>query len=150
MKTTTYMVDGETIEFIQPSIKKDFWFPEDDRTREDHERTWARVASCETEDYFMSENLDSTRAARLLRCLSENSANMYVVHDYGRGESFVGTDYDRDGANYAGARKLSADGAEQLRDACEREQAKFEKRLRTYLKRYGLSKCNFDTYWSMR
>ena len=28
--------------------------------------------------------------------------------------------------------------------------AEFEKRLRTYLKRYGLTKCRFSTYWADR
>ena len=43
--------------------------------------------------------------------------------------------------------KLTEDECELLYYTARAEQEKFEKRLNTYLKRYGLSKCHYWTYW---
>lgn len=42
---------------------------------------------------------------------------------------------------------LTDDERARYREFLEAEVAKFEKRLHAYLKRYGLSKCDFWTYW---
>lgn len=47
-------------------------------------------------------------------------------------------------------RKMTDEEQSRFKEFCEDEVAKFEKRLDTYLKRYGLSKCHFWTYWADR
>ena len=108
------------------------------------------VFSCKNEAYFMSENMSSTDAWRYLRALNERRFGVYLCKDR-EGESWVCWSYwaEMQEDRYF-VRELTDEEREQLRTACEAEQAKFEKRLRTYLKRYGLSKCYFSTYWANR
>lgn len=153
MKNTSYTIGESTIAFSAPHIQKNFWFGEDARTVEEWNEVQDFVASCENEKYFMSENMRNTDAARYLRMMDDRRFRLWFVSSTWGGETHVSisagyyTDmtYDR----YF-VRELTDEEREQLRTACETEQAKFEKRLRTYLKRYGLSKCYFSTYWSNR
>lgn len=46
--------------------------------------------------------------------------------------------------------RLTSEELDYIEEICFKEQTKFEKRLMTYLKRYGLTKCSFSTYWADR
>lgn len=152
-KKTTYTIGTETIEFDVPSIKKDFWFPEDARTVDEWNEVQQHVDDCANEAYFISENLNETKAAMYLHYLDDNRFRLWLSKSEWRNETevwisggyYTDMTYDR----YF-VREITNEERDQLRKACEAEQAKFTKRLRTYLKRYGLSKCRFDTYWSNR
>lgn len=147
MKSTSYAVGAATVEFWAPTIKTQFWYPEDARTADEWNAVQARVEQdSRDEGLFVSENMAATEAARYLRCLDDPRYELYTVE----GETFVEPVYRYDAPGFAGAHLLTDSERGQLREACNQEQARFAKRLRAYLKRYGLSKCQFDTYWSNR
>ena len=153
MKKAIYSIGTEAIEFSTPSIKKTFWFPEDARTIDEWNEVQEHVASCENENYFISENLSNTDAAKYLHYMEDKRFRLWWCKMSWNGNEstwiaggyYTDMTYDR----YF-VREINDSEREQLRSACNAEQAKFTKRLRTYLKRYGLSKCRFDTFWSNR
>lgn len=153
MKKTAYTIGTESIEFKAPSIKKNFWFAEDARTIEEWDEVQEHVASCKNEDYFIHENLNDTDAAHYLHYMDDRRFRLWwcksswngIERVWISGGYYTDMTYDR----YF-VREVDDDERAQLREACNAEQAKFTKRLHTYLKRYGLSKCRFDTFWSNR
>lgn len=146
MKTTAYAIDGQQIEFAVPKIKTQFWISEDARTAEEWHDVQALAAERESSaEYFISENLRDSTAARYLRCLDSSRYEFWTV----QGRGFIDVEYKYEKPSFPGSAPLSEDGRRQLRAACESEQAKFARRLRTYLKRYGLARVSVDTYWSM-
>lgn len=97
--------------------------------------------------------------------LEKNRRNLYKKHDkyialqcYGKGKiySYVPLeeyqDVERKGELFwYGDREpyfLNDSENERLNNAIDKANAKFEKRLQTYLKKYGLSKVNTWTYWA--
>ena len=152
-KTTNYTIGTETIEFDTPSIKKDFWFAEDARTMEEWDEVIAHVESCENEAYFISQNMNGTDAAGYLRHMDDKRFRMWLCKSSWNGidRAWISSGYYTDMTyDRYFVREITDEERDQLRKACDNEQAKFAKRLKTYLKRYGLSKCRFDTYWSNR
>ncbi len=150
MKTTEYTIGEAVVKFRAPGIQRYFLFSEDARTIEEWEEVQDFVTSCRNEAYFMSENMSNTEAGLYLRALNERRFGVYLCKDK-NGESWICWSYWSemfDDRFYV--RELNDEERNQLRAACEAEQAKFSKRLRTYLKRYGLSNCHFSTYWSNR
>lgn len=153
MKKTQYTIGNEVIDFDAPSIKKDFWFSEDARTMEEWDEVQEHVAACRNEDYFIRDNMNNTKAAMYLHYMDDNRFRLWISksswngidHTWISGGYYTDMTYDR----YF-VREINGEERDQLRAACDAEQAKFSKRLRTYLKRYGLSKCRFDTYWANR
>ena len=153
MKSTSYTIGETTITFSAPHIQKDFWFSEDARSVDEWREVQDFVTSCKNENYFMRENLRNTDAGNYLRMLDDGGRRFWFrevnwgggVHVSITAGYYTDMTYDR----YF-VRELTSDEREQLRTACEAEQAKFEKRLRTYLKRYGLSKCDLAAYWANR
>lgn len=88
MKETAYTIDGQEIAFMAPSIKKDFYFPEDARTTEKWNAVQSHVDECsKSVEYFKAENLKpcNCRAARLLDALQDSRYELYTV----AGKDFV-------------------------------------------------------------
>ena len=146
MKTTTYTIGNAIVQMETPKIKTTFWFAENDRSTEDNAKTWAHVESCENENYFIAENMRQLKVTSYLEKLDSIKWAFYTYE----GKDFVECVYSFDKPSYANAHKLEGEELEQLRHVCVAEQERFVKRLKNYLKRYGLSKCTFDTYWSER
>ena len=147
MKETTYTIDGQEIAFMAPSIKKDFYFPEDARTTEEWHAVQSHVDECsKSVEYFKAENLKpcNCRAARLLDALQDSRYELYTV----AGKDFVDVERKYDGPSFSGATPLTDDGREALREACEKELRKFEARLDKYVRRYGLSRCTYQSFWA--
>ena len=150
MKQTTYTIGDTVVKFSAPSIQKDFWFAEDARTVEEWNEVQEHVASCENVDYFMRENLSNTNASHYLRAIKDSRFRLWkCVNRFG--DTWISYGYFTDMTyDTQFVRELTDEEKQELHEACVAEQAKFEKRLRTYIKRYGLSKCHFSTYWSNR
>jgi len=150
MKKTAYQIGDASIEFRAPSIKREFWFAEDAQSVEEWDAVQAHVQSCETFSFFVDQNMKDTEAAHFLRALDDFRFGLYLCSDVWC-DAWVSYSYkDEMREDRYFVRELTSEERDQLRTACEAEQAKFEKRLHTYLKRYGLSKCHFSTYWSNR
>ena len=149
IKKRTYNIGDYEIEFSNPSITRHFWFAEDARTVEEWDEVQSRVeAASKSEGYFIDVNMADMKATHLLKKIDDMRFKMYVYE----GKHFVDVVWLDDEPSYSfdNPHLLTAYEKEQLRTACLKEQELFMKRLRTYLKRYGLSKCRFESYWSER
>ena len=146
--------DGTIVRIGKPGIQKHFCFGYSDQIPDDYEDAQrASSALSKSEEYFISENLRQVSVPD-----SETLARTYVVRgayvsqppECRLGYVVVGDRFGRDmyGAMLPdGARILSEEERTRLRRAMESVREGFEKRLHSYLKRYGLSKCRYWTYW---
>lgn len=162
---------GELIPIQKPTIKTEFWFGESDfgqgptseqaSTAAHHART--------SEDYFINENLED---------LQETIARLEGTHK-GTYKYLWLANWNRDKRNHWSLdtsnncpeatnavewldcrelsmykdgcyRKLSDDDKQRLLTGYKLALELMEKRLRAYLKRYGLSKIHASTYWMDR
>lgn len=153
--TTGYFAsdDGIIVPFDKPSIKTEFWFGE--HNYEDR-RAEARAASRDV-DYFISRNMEQIDCLSLDRGDEYESGTAYVFDrrycsqpdDCRLGfVSFVRpVDEQR---WHEGRRELTPAELDRYREAVENQRVLFGRRLKTYLKRYGLSKCHYQTFWADR
>ena len=147
--------DGTMVTLGKPSIQTRFCFGYSDYDGPDacadaHKEC---VLASESEDYFMRENLRQVRIPD-----DDMLARTYVVRgkyasqpsDCLLGSLVTANHLGEDCWGRPlpeGARLLSESERDRLREACQMVRDGFERRLRTYLKRYGLSKCDYWTYW---
>ena len=148
---------GYIVDYRKPHIETRFCFGEhgydfDEVVDECHRAS-------ESEKYFMRENMERTDAFDVIAALDgEGGRHWRELHPilrpgrYGRGDTRLAyIEWTADGAEaHADPMALTADEKAQLRQMMVEEQEKFEKRLKAYLKRYGLSKCQYWTYWADR
>lgn len=146
-KTSAYVVlrDDKVLTFDKPTIKTDFWFGEhgfdyDEKIKLAHELS-------NDEAYFVEENINRCDAVRMLKALAEGDDVMVCQSCSGGDICHLRFYNHRDKVD---GRELYPDELEEIVVVLEEEREKFRKRLVTYLKRYGLSKCRFDTFWADR
>lgn len=145
-------VEGCIVAASKPSIETTFWFPE-------HGYDWDEVsATCkkasESEEYFISENLRNCDASKKLALLDDAQFVPILLRQIVRDQPadcrlatiYFKKPWEIDEDDYP----LPEAARSIYRDFLVAELDKFEKRLRTYLKRYGLTKCYFSTYWADR
>lgn len=148
-----YIAFGDDICVMdKPHIQTDFWFGE--HTYDYDEVCDYRDRCSESESYFRSKNLASTDAKRLIEAIDDGH-EFWLCRKYGHlGESNLAYVQRLDPIwnSLRGDEIRRMDDAELalLRTFCEEEQAKFSKRIDTYLKRYGLSKCHYGVFWADR
>ena len=154
-KTSGYAEIGDCIvTFDKPSIETRFCFGE-------HGYDYDEVGEfchemSESEEYFISENMrEFDRKQRLIDGAREGAYAAWVCAN-GDGSDLGYITFTRmshDGWEEPTAcqhDRLTDAGLDVYEELITDERAKFEKRLRTYLKRYGLSKCRYWTYWADR
>ena len=148
--------NGKIICLDKPKIQKDFCFGMGMYgicTEEDQDRAESMAAKARNDkEYFISENLKEINAR--IEDLRE-SKNVYVHAQY------FGQKDDSDLVTYYCAKspfdldmvpnktkliKIDNADIQAIIDGLEVVKKQFEKRLNTYLKRYGLSKLNVWTY----
>ena len=146
--------NGRILVFKKHSIEKRFCFSTGYNGRQDeemHDDARAMQAKAETDhNYFIEENMKSF--AHMDRLLSENKEGkrLYTVNAYMSPSKIVcinewvrmnKTELDQ-------AYELVAEDIEAIKKQLIEEKEKFTKRLKTYLKRYGLTKVRAWTYLS--
>lgn len=164
-------IDIDSVLFVmdKPTIMTNFWFGE--HTYDYDEVVEHCNAMSKSEAYFISENLKRCPAWEMLEALEgrdmrgyEASFKAYIVTGkyWGQDDACrlgyvnvlrLGTDPEEHFRTSKGPqayRELTEEETERLKDFLRGEVEKFQKRLNTYLKRYGLSKCSYGTYWADR
>ena len=144
----------------KPSIQKRFWFAEygnEDRSKE-------AEACSKSFAHFMAKNMRQCEAQRCLERLDEEGypythPAVFLKEfcdqpdecrlGYVRFADAHGT-FPRFGSGVGAHRMMTPEEVERWREFLTDEVGKFRKRLETYLKRYGLAKCSYDTYWADR
>ena len=163
------MIGDVMVTAEKPSIKTDFWFGE--HTYDYDEVCEEASRASESEQYFIRENLWGCSSKNLLDALNgrdsrgyDTSFDVYVIRGkyYSQDDDCklgyvqalrFGTDPEEYFATRNGTqdyRPLTDDEKDQMREFLEGEVEKFRKRLNTYLKRYGLTKCHYGVYWADR
>ena len=160
VKKAGYIVeleDGSILAIEKPSIEKNFCFGYSDSRydTEDYDRANAMAAHAkESTEYFMKENMRDIN--NMIASLEGNSDYLYHwVHRIRIPYSGQPADSKLKAIHTfqswdENAQKYPALEGENLRRVIEGYKivkADFEKRLQTYLKRYGLSKVNSWSYW---
>ena len=149
-----FELDGGICAIEKPGIKTNFCFGyslnQHDRNEFDEANEMAAYAS-KSVDYFMSENLkEFKRWIKDLKEAKKGYSTWYPVigNKYcGKcdGLKSVRFVYCYDDRNKD--RRLTNDEIDKVIEAYEKSMELFVKRLKTYLKRYGLTKVNTWSYW---
>lgn len=160
-KKAAYIVElsnGKIVCLDKPSIKKDFCFGYGMYARSTEEEENAACAACKRAEadisYFKTENLKELNGEieRLQRVLKSNYWEVWAKPAYyGQPEDTKLVCYDILGCYDVvlcdkGMQKLERGDIERILDGLYESKKLFEKRLDTYLKRYGLSKVTTWTY----
>lgn len=147
-------IQGKLIALKKPSIKTDFYFSEHGLNFDEKQKQAAEAEK--SESFFISENLNQINRDKWL--LKEGYKH-YIGVEYSDSpeDTRIYTVYDihifdvEDGTfDTTGKIELSETDIKILLDAYENQKIRFKKRLKTYLKRYGLSKVSCSTYWADR
>ena len=167
VKEAGYIVElenGDILAITKPRIQKDFCFGYSDSRydTEDYDRANAMAAHASSStDYFLAENLREIDNA--IKLLENNGFEEYTDGFKTRRVVYrVGIPYSRQPENsklkslftlpWHDERsqkypELSVNDRLRVIEGYKAVRAAFEKRLNTYLKRYGLSKVNSWSYW---
>lgn len=155
-KVSGYIEFGnELVTYRKPTIETSFCFGE-------HGYDYDEVNEyCDERSrdmgWFVSENLRRTDAAWHLDMMRGTGRSFrkhrpVLVSDTNYGSRLASVEFMDDWSQELedGRRDMTKEEREAFECFLEDEQEKFEKRLRSYLKRYGLSKCRYWTYWADR
>ena len=149
------LVNGDIVAIEKPSIKKDFCFGYSDSRydTEDYDRAnnMAEHARKSTE-YFLEQNMkdinetiDSLEGKGSYRWEWRVAIPYYGQPKDSKLKSILCVDcYESRGKEYP---LLEGEDLQRVIEGYKVVKADFEKRLNTYLKRYGLSKVNSWSYW---
>ena len=152
-------VRGYLVDYDKPHIETRFCFGAHGYDFDEVADTCHRASK--SEQYFMRYNLEHTDAFDIIAAIDGEGGRhwrkQYPIlkpHRYGTQDedcriAYIGWTADAQEAQ-GDPMALTVEETARLRQMMVEEQEKFEKRLRTYLKRYGLSKCRYWTYWADR
>lgn len=141
---------GKAVMFYKPRIKTEFPF-------DDENEYEMKIYHNFTEDYFIADNMRRNEELRLLDFFEKKGSfsygcrELYLAPYYSNGNiwSFTtlapGDENDPWHKDYI---KVTEEEKEHLHKVLLNEKAKFEKRLHSYLKRYGLSKIRTWSYYA--
>lgn len=150
--------NGGLIVWEKPEINTSFCFGYMGQSDYEDAQQMAEHAK-KDEDYFLSENLGifDVTIKKIKSTLKENNENkLYIYKEYSRDSvnlwgftvlSFSEFINQKERKLYNEIQEASDEDIRVILAAEQEERAKFEKRLKTYLKRYGLSKVKTWSYW---
>lgn len=139
--------DGLVWDIDKPRIETNFCFGERGYDYDEVNKTCHELSK--NEHYFKTENIRRNEAFQLIKNLSKYPDDAYWALNYSSSNIVVirfYKSYDNIGISSA-VRKMTTNEIEDVIELLRQEIKKFNKRLNTYLKRYGLSKCRYWTYW---
>lgn len=159
--STGYIMVGEKIiPFQKPSIRKEFYHPEHGYDYDDVQENINKIS--DNEEYFIQQNIENTDVYHNLEKLKSAKSDKnqhYITIEEQYADSNVGyIKYNEPSALYRNGnkydptteKKLDDETIDALIEKSEEELDKFNKRLKTYLKKYGLSKVSHSSYWADR
>lgn len=154
-----YMVtgDGKIITTDKPRIETSFWFGENGSDFQEK----VELASKASRDrkYFKHKNLKRAGYYKTLANIEaalSGTAYFFLFNTWGSGSSFYEVRcFAKDQLLHphtqlvlkSAEREMTREELETYKELIEAALKAFDRRLNTYLKRYGLSKCSYDTYW---
>ena len=150
-----YIDFGDTmITMNKPHIQTNFWFAE---YGYDYDEKQALAEECgQSETFFIKKNMAQTDARHHLDLLEDSQLECYLFKDINDSDGAIGCFIDyidkRNPAAYKDltSRKLNEEEKETYKTFLLQQQNQFEKRLHTYLKRYGMEHVYASTFWGDR
>lgn len=147
-------IQGKLIALEKPGIKKDFYFGEHGFDFDEKQKQAAEAKK--SESFFISENLNQINCDKWL--LKEGYKHYIGVKYSGSPEDtriccvYDAHIFDVESGDFdiTGKIELTENDVQTLLKAYENQKIRFKKRLKTYLKRYGLTKVSCSTYWADR
>lgn len=143
------LANGMVVEFEKPKIQTRFCFGYDccgGRNYEEAESVRKTAAS--NEEYFKEKNLKELKET--LDNLENRPEGCYWARQYNE-SNLASLHYEWRACRLEDIKEeqyLTKEDIEALKEVVRKEIAKFEKRLNTYLKKYGLTKLDTWTYWA--
>lgn len=138
-----FEIRGVLVSLEKPRIETSFCFGESGYDM-DEAVHGCHVAKTD-QDYFIRENMRALES--MIQDLSSETAHAWVEPISAKIGRLYTADYLGGYRRPDNAFDLTAQERAQALEAVQHVRAAFEKRLRTYLKRYGLSKVRAWTYW---
>lgn len=158
--TSIRLSSGKVIVFDKKYIETEFWIGYSDcgqgRTYDEANRQQEGICA-NMEKYFIAKNMQEVKS--LLEKAKNPEYSIYICDQYDRkdGHNFVNFYlFDREwGDSFERTQRFSknfhkvenSEDIALIRWAIEQDAQKFEKRLKTYLKRFGTKKLRCSTYW---
>lgn len=150
--------NGGIFAFEKPSIETSFCFGYSDSAYDTEEYDNANNMAMHaqtSEEYFLKENLKSLDNA--IHDIEDKSNDYYIYRDaycsqkeplnVWRYACLAGWRLEERKKHLADLTECNETDRKIISNALKHERAKFEKRLKTYLKRYGMSKVRSWSYW---
>lgn len=142
------LTDGRIVNLEKPRIETDFCFGESgyDYDKATH---MASVASSD-ESYFLARNLHDIAEKIAICGYGRNnmfSVDGYVWEEISNVNDHIAWVWIGNYGRHERVSEVSEEDRERMYEGYVKLYEDFEKRLRTYLKRYGLSKVHSWTYW---
>ena len=165
-RSTFFTLRGKVAGIHKPAIKKSFWVAEYGYDYDEKQQVAHTLSS--NEQLFIENNMAEAESTGALEHIDD-----YFDTGKQSGSYFYATSlYDDDGVevryydanNYyqrydrdygktpeeLGRTVLTDEEVKDYKKLCEQDQKKFEKRLHSYLKRYGMRHVHANTYWGDR
>lgn len=153
-----YMVtgDGKIITADKPRIQTSFWFGESGYDFQ--EKVELASKASRDQEYFKQKNIANSQLTSIrlkIQAALEGNGKFFLFKTRGNQPFYNASYYANDhmlrplsASNLKTAdRQMTRAELETYKELIDAALNRFERRLNTYLKRYGLSKCSYDTYW---
>ena len=148
--------DGKIITTTKPRIEKSFWFGESGYDFQ--EKVERASKASRDQEYFKQKNIARAgfpSALANIQAALDGDGNFFLFKTW-KNQPVYSVRYfanDKMLDPYSkmilanADREMTREELQTYKELTDVSMKAFERRLHTYLKRYGLSKCNFDTYW---
>jgi hypothetical protein len=143
--------DTKIICLEKPKIEKEFYFPEHGHDFDEVCR-YERDVNKNLENYFIEQNMK--QISDQIKAINEQPENVYALQSYNKkNPNSIIYDYCialgciNSTNEYI---KLDEKSINNILEGLEYQKKTFEKRLKSYLKRYGTKKISTNTYWADR
>lgn len=153
-----YMVtaDGKIITTKKPRIQTRFWFGESGYDFQ--EKVQLASKASRDREYFKQKNIANSQLTSIrlkIQAALEGNGKFFLFKTWGNQPFYDAAYYANDhmlrplsaSILKTADREMTRAELETYKELIDAALKRFDCRLNTYLKRYGLSKCSYDTYW---
>ena len=143
--------DTKIICLEKPRIEKEFYFPEHGHDF-DEVCQYEREVNKNLENYFIEQNIK--QISDRIKAIKEQPQKVYALQSYKTKtpnsiiyDYYTILNYTKLSDEYI---ELDEKSINNILEGLEYQKTNFEKRLKSYLKRYGTKKISTGTYWADR
>lgn len=150
---------GGIVGFNKPTIQKEFWIAEYGHDFDEKQELASDLSS--DVHAWVDNNMNDAESARIHSQISDilngEKQGFVMMVPSGDNTDELSISIETPGKwntryfdDVPDSEKLSEEEMEEVLEYCERDMEKFQKRINTYLKKYGMPKYAFRTFWGDR